>query len=168
MKPEEMHARFQRVVAGALEHEAARMRALAPGGSQAAPRADGDAALWREIDIAKTLGRSPYRTPRALQGRQTVASVIEVFGDRWLHVDSGGLIGQQEIETAALAHPSGLGHRQICRVLYAPRPDWLRWVGDVAGCNVASFYAFLDRHHAEARTNQLRGLGVNVGNGSNR
>ena len=94
--------------------------------------------------------------------------VNPTFGDRWVNPNSGGLIGQREIETAASEHPSGLSRRQLFRVLYHHTDcDCLRWGSDVPATNVGSLHHFLDTHRVTALANKLGAIGVDVSGASN-
>jgi hypothetical protein len=121
-------------------------------------------ALEREVSAEQLLGRSPSRIPKAFQRRLTVRQIIEIFGgDPWMHVDSGGLVGQKAFAAAVAELPEEfrLCRRQMYNALY-PQP-WIHWVGErgvrVPGANVASVHHFLKViHPLETLTAHLAAL----------
>jgi hypothetical protein len=120
----------------------------------------------RPLDLGKLTGRPAERIPRPLQGLITPERLMAAFGDPWINVDSGGLIGQRAIEqhvatSADLDESLRLSRAQLHRAgLY--REPWVRRVGDLVALNVGSLHHHLAQHHERAVAVHLKALGVNV------
>lgn len=99
-------------------------------------------------------GRTPRRLPKEFgdeKNRVDVDELIRLFGDKWIHPGSGGVIGIPGISGSLRKNYSD---RHLRRELL--KESWIKKVGDVYATNVNSLDAWELDHTIKANKNKRR------------